>query len=205
MTTGVVRDRFVGEIAAFGTTSGDRIVIGRWERSPLGAFTDVMHESASGCRTLHAPTRTVADYVCATYEFDDLVTGPIDARRAATTLSVMSDAWTISIVFGPRTALGWALRSVPRPVAVAPWWCRTVDPIARRVVPGVRTRGTARAGRVESYGARDQHAITDVAAVFGETYLGGLADVDPPVHFGFSSPPRRPSVVAITTTVDRSG
>jgi hypothetical protein len=29
--------------------------------------------------------------------------------------------------------------------------------------------------------------------------------VDPPVRFGFSSAPRRPSIVAITTTIDTGG
>jgi hypothetical protein len=40
-----------------------------------------------------------------------------------------------------------------------------------------------------------------VEASWAGTDLGDLADVDPPVRFGFSSTPRRPSIVAVTTTV----
>jgi len=41
------RSVFTGEICGFGTTSGDRFVVGRWVDSPLGAFTDVMHEAGA--------------------------------------------------------------------------------------------------------------------------------------------------------------
>jgi hypothetical protein len=33
--------------------------------------------------------------------------------------------------------------------------------------------------------------------------LGAIADVWPPVRFGFSSTPRTPSIVAVTTTIRR--
>ena len=37
-----VRQRFHGAIAGIGSTSGIRIVVGRWDRSPWGAFADLM-------------------------------------------------------------------------------------------------------------------------------------------------------------------
>jgi hypothetical protein len=66
----------------------------------------------------------------------------------------------------------------------------------------VRTRG-ATPGGDEFYAATDRHRLTTVTARWDGTDLGALAPVDPPVRFGFSSTPRRASVVAVTTTVRR--
>ena len=65
----------------------------------------------------------------------------------------------------------------------------------------MRTRGTAGNGRHEWYGATDQHRLTAVRASLGDADLGALADVWPPVRFGFSSTPRSPGIVAVTTTI----
>jgi hypothetical protein len=69
-------------------------------------------------------------------------------------------------------------------------------------MPGVRTRGVTPGGR-ETYAASDLHVIDDVRASWHGRDLGRLAPVDPPVPFGFSSAPRRPSIVSVTTTVHR--
>ena len=66
---------------------------------------------------------------------------------------------------------------------------------------GVRTRGTAGNGRHEWYGATDQHRLRSVEASLGSVDLGAVADVWPPVRFGFSSTPRTPGIVAVTTTI----
>ena len=55
--------RFRGAIAGVGSTSGVRVVVGRWDESPYGAFADVMVETVSGHRVLLAPTAEVADFV----------------------------------------------------------------------------------------------------------------------------------------------
>jgi hypothetical protein len=194
-------DRFVGEIAGLGTASGHRFVIGRWVESPYGAFADVMHESPQGHRTLRAPSTTVADFVAATYRFDEVVVAPVVATRAGGALVVSTGDLHLRLTAGGRTAIGWCLRAVPRPVARSPLWSTLVDPIARVAMSGVRTRGTAGNGRREWYGATDQHRLDAVDAVLDGRDLGMLTDVWPPVRFGFSSTPRRPSVVSVTTTV----
>ena len=43
-----MRQRFEGFIAGVGSTSGIRVVVGHWPRSPFGSFTDAMVERASG-------------------------------------------------------------------------------------------------------------------------------------------------------------
>ena len=65
-------DRFRGRILGAGSTSGLRLVIGDWTCSPLGAFTDVMVATAQGRRILLAPDEAVAQYVSATYTFDEV-------------------------------------------------------------------------------------------------------------------------------------
>ena len=199
-------DRFEGHIAGVGTTSGTRLVVGRWDRSPLetggGRFADVMVERRDGHRILLAPSAEVADYVSSTYRFDEVRVEPVRAERERGLWRVSSPSLALSFTVGARLALGWALSAVPRRVATAPRWSRIVDPVAGRLVPGVRTVGTARQGRVEYYGATDLRAVTSVAGVLDGERLGTLAPIDPPCRFGFSSTPPWPSVTTVTTTVE---
>jgi hypothetical protein len=197
-----VRVRFEGEICGFGTASGYRIVVGRWPSSPLGPIADAMVEAPDGHRTLVAPSASVAEYIAATYAFDEMVVGPVRCRRSAHGLVVQGPGLDAVVTFGRRPPLGRLLRAVPREVARAPWFATLVDPVARRVLPGVRTRGSAGGGRREWYGAHDLHAVTAVRASWNGRALGALAPVDPPVRFGFGSTPRRPCVFAVTTTID---
>ncbi len=193
--------RFDGEIYGFGTASGDRFVVGRWLESPLGAFADVMHESSTGVRTLHAPDDDVAELIRGTYEFDGCRIGAVRADRVGDALTLETDDLSIVVGVGARTGIGRLLRMVPAPLARSRRWAGLVDPVVRIVFDGVRTKGTAGNGRVEWYGATDQHRILHASAVLDGTDLGELADVWPPVRFGFSSTPRQPSVAAVSTTI----
>jgi hypothetical protein len=89
---------------------------------------------------------------------------------------------------------------VPRSIATTPAWATIVDPVARTALRGVRTRGTTPGGD-EYYGVTDRHRIVAAVTTWGGADLGPLCAVVPPVRFGFSSVPRRPSIVAVTTTV----
>ena len=205
MTT---RLRFTGHIAGVGTGSGTRLVVGRWAGSPYGSFADVMVERPDGHRVLLAPTEEVAGFVAATYAFDEVRVVPVGVTPSWPTGAVRVPTWRVSagpleldLEVGGRTPLGWLLRAVPAPVATAPLWLGLIDPLARRLQRGVRTSGSAGGGRHEWYGARDVHRVVRVAARWEGADLGGLAPVDPPVRFGAGSTPRRPVVVAVTTTV----
>lgn len=194
--------RFVGAIAGVGTASGLRFVVGRWSASPFGAFADVMVEDAVGHRTLLAPTREVAELVCETYTFDEVRVGPVEVRDADGGWAVRAgDQLEARIAVGSRPPLGWLVRAVPRRLAVSPGWAAMVDPVARLVMPGVRTRGTARPGRRESYGATDLARITAVDGRWRGRAFGELRAVDPPCRFGFSSTPRTPSITSVVTTI----
>ena len=198
--SGGVTQRFDGEICGFGTTSGVRIVIGRWRRSPFGSFGDAMVEHPGGHRTLIAPSHDVAQLVGGVYAFDDTVVVDVLTERSPGRLRFTGGPLAADVSIGARAALGWALRSVPRPLATSQTWARVIDPIARVTMRGVRTIGRTAGGR-ETYGATDRHHVTAVEATWDGSDLGELADVDPPVRFGFSSVPTRPSIVVVTTSI----
>jgi hypothetical protein len=197
-----VRERFTGRIAGVGSTSGVRIVIGRWDDGPWGPFADLMVEDATGHRVLVAPDERTRDFVAATYTFDEVVIAPVDVQDLPDGWRVSSGTVRLDLTIGGSTAVGRLLRLVPARLATAPAWCALTDPVAR-VVLGVRTRGTAGQGRREWYGATSAHAVTALRGTWRGEDLGTLAPVDPPCRFGFSSTPRRPSVTAVVTTVER--
>jgi hypothetical protein len=196
-------DRFEGHIAGIGTASGTRLVIGHWDTSPFGAFTDVMMEDAAGHRTLLAPTRDVADYVGATYAFDDVVLSPITSTLTRDRLAVEAGDLRVFAEVGAVTLLGRLLGLVPPRLATHPRWLALVNPVASVLVKGVATAGSAGQGRTEYYGVTSARAIARVAATWRGSDLGALAPVSPPVRFGFSSAPARPQLVSVTTTIRR--
>jgi hypothetical protein len=200
---GGVRDRFDGQIAGVGTTSGLRAVVGRWADGPWGAFADVMVETAQGHRVLLAPDQRVADFVAATYTFDETRIEPVRVRVEGDRWRVGTPSLDLAFTLGGRTLLGGLLRAVPAEVASSPAFCTVTDPFARVLMRGVRTRGTAGGARREWYGATDVHRIIEATGSWEGSDLGTLAPVDPPCRFGFSSTPRQPSVTRVVTTVER--
>ncbi len=196
---------FDGAIAGIGTRSGTRLVIGMWPSSPLGSIADVMVERPDGHRLLLAPSAAVAEFVAATYHFDEIDVVPVSYRRAGRRWTVTAGPLAVELTTGARGPLGLLLRAVPRRLATARWWGSLLDPIARVVMPGVRTRGTAGGGRREWYAALDLRRIAAASASWDGNDLGDLTDVRPPVRFGFGSTPAAPSLVRVRTTIDLGG
>ncbi|WP_131104747.1 hypothetical protein [Ornithinimicrobium sufpigmenti] len=193
---------FSGRILGVGTTSGVRLVVGVWDTSPLGSFADVMVEQAGGHRILLAPSQEVADFVAGTYTFDETRIEPVEVELPGDArMEVVSSSLSLVAALGRRTAMGWLLRGIPRRVAANPLFSTATDPVARVILRGVRTRGTAGQGRREYYGATDVRAVTSVSGRLDGVDLGTLTAVDPPASFGFSSTPRRPSLTQVVTTI----
>jgi hypothetical protein len=198
-----VIDRFEGWIAGLGTAAGLRVVVGRWARSPLGPFTDVMLQWPDGHRMLLAPSVAVAGFVEATYTFDEVRIVPVEYVVRGDRRQVRAGPLECAYRIGGRTALGVLLRAVPGALATDPRWVTAVDAVARRVLPGVRTVGSAGQGRREFYCARDLHRVTAAVVRWEGADQGSLTGVDPPVTFGFGSTPVAPSHTRITTLVER--
>ncbi|WP_238695249.1 hypothetical protein [Ornithinimicrobium flavum] len=176
-------------------------MVGVWDTSPLGSFADVMLERADGHRVLLAPSPEVAGFVSGTYSFDATTIEPVEVRVRTGRVEVRTPSLTLTATLGRRTALGWLLHGIPRGVAASPLLSAVTDPVARVVLRGVRTRGSAGQGRREFYGATDVRAVTAVTARLDGVDLGTLTPVDPPARFGFSSTPRRPSLTEVVTTI----
>jgi hypothetical protein len=194
-------DRFDGYIAGLGTEAGLRAVVGHWPRSPLGAFTDVMVELADGHRVLLAPSEQVAEFVAATYRFDEVVRTPVETVVDGERWRVAAGPLDVAFEVAGRPPLGLLLRAVPRRLATAVRWISAIDVVARRVLPGVRTRGSAGGGRGEFYAALDLHRIRSATVAWRGVDQGALTPVEPPVRFGFGSTPREPSLVRVVTLV----
>lgn len=199
----MIRERFHGQIGGTGSTSGVRVVIGHWPQSPFGSFTDAMVADSAGHRVLIAPTPEIAEYVSQTYQFDEVEVVGVRFDDSDNAWSFEGGPLSVRLGTGRRTLLGALLRPIPRAVSAAPVSTVLTDPIARIVLRGVRTRGTAGGGRREYYGAHDVRAITSLSGTWHGHDLGAVAPVEPPPDFGFSSTPRRPSVTDVTTTIDR--
>ncbi|MEV5143410.1 hypothetical protein AB0L14_02940 [Streptomyces sp. NPDC052727] len=192
--------RFDGWIIGTGTASGTRVVLGHWARSPFGRFSDVMVERADGHRLLLAPSRRTADFIAATYAFDDVRVTPVTVRVAGRRWEITAGPLDLRLTTGRRGLTGRLLRAVPAPLAARPAWTVVTYPPARLLL-GVRTRGSAGGGRREWYGALDLLPVVSAGTVYGGRDQGPLAPVVPPVRFGFGSTPRRPSAVRVVTTV----
>src|SRR3954453_5407289 len=117
-----VRHRFEGTIAGLGSTGGTRVVLGTWPVSPFGAFADVMGERADGHRLLLAPNKQVADFVQATYTFDEVRLVAVDVQVDGPVWRVAAGPLSLTFRLGRRPPLVWLLRAIPGPVASSPAW-----------------------------------------------------------------------------------
>lgn len=184
-----------GVIAATGFASGDRVVIGSWWSSPLGAFTDVMWSEPGGVRVLYAPDDRVARFVTSVYRFDRLVVAPFSTRVDDRRVEVEVAGRRVLLEGGRRLPLPFPGGRRPR------WITRWVEgPIARSAL-GVRTFGTSPTGVREWYQARHVRWVRAASGSVAGRDLGALTPVWPPVGVGFSEPPRRPSIVRVRTTL----
>lgn len=188
---------FRGWIASTGTSSGLRAVLGSWDHGPFGRIDDVMVEHPDGRRVLYAPTAELAAEITDRYVFDDVVIGPVEVVRGRTTV-IRAPGVDLTLCIGCRTAIGVALRLVPGAVRERAWWARACDPIARRLLPGVRT-AVREGDRLLWYAASDQFRIVTAAGTVDGVDLGTIAPIDPPVRFGGSSAPRSPSLVRVAS------
>ena len=191
----VTLERLDGLIASAGFVSGHRIVVGCWDRSPLGPFTDIMWaRPPPGPNTLLAPSAAIAAYITAVYPFPNVEVVGVRAHWSGGVLQVEAGPLRVELRAAPRT---W--RFPPRPRVVT----ATVESVLARAVLGVRTAGRSPSGVHEWYRARWLRWIVAGTAGCGDVDLGALSPVVPRTGFGFTEPPRRPSVVGVTTFLRR--
>jgi hypothetical protein len=135
------------------------------------------------------------------YQFDEVRVEPVLRMRDGRTWMIATDDLALTFQVGGRPVVGMTLLAVPRTIARSRWWARAVNPIARSAMHGIRTRGRTSDGRREWYCAQDLRHVVSADARLDGVDLGELRPVDPPVTFGFSSVPVRPSLVRVLTQI----
>lgn len=187
-------ERLRGTISAVGAASGDRIVVGAWHRSPVGAFADVMWVGPDDTRVLLAPDERAAAYVAGIYAFDRIEVVPFCWAATPATLALRAGPVAVDL-----QARGGRRLPVPRP-----WWLtRWVEgPIARRRM-GVEVYGTSPLGIEEWYQARAWRWVHDGRLSIGGEDRGPLGPALPALRVGFSEPPPRPSITDLVVRIRR--
>ena len=199
-TIGPVRHRMEGIIAAAGFASGDRVVVGHWAAGPLGPMSDVMWAAPDGTRTLFAPSAG---------------RGHVHHRRLRLRRGGRRPAAGRGRRPGHRRRdrrTATPIRADARPTDdLAPIGLRMADPTApptagahpvrrgpiARALMGVRTYGVSPRGVREWYQASEWRPLASASATIDGTSLGSMRPIEPPCGFGFSEPPRRPSLTVV--------
>jgi hypothetical protein len=185
-------DIFDGRISSCAFQSGDRIVIGDWERSPLGAFTNIMWAQPDGTRVLLSPSQQHADYVSELYNFEETRVVPITVKRTKRSVSVSTNEFKIHLAWGRGISL-----PIPRPK----WFISTVEYLFARLLFGTRTFGHTRNGRKEWYCVKGLAWIKTADAEYNGKSLEKMGPFCTESCFGFSDPPKRPSSVRVKSMI----
>jgi hypothetical protein len=162
-------------------------------------MTDVMWARPDGSRVLLAPRQQVADFVTAVYTFDQVEILPIEVGFDGRRLDLRAGRLQVVMQAGP----GWRL---PFPGLRPPWFTRWIE--ARVALPllGVRPYGVSATGVRQWYRAHEYRRVVEARATVDGVDLGSLRPFEEPVRFGFSGPPRQPSVVLLRSVLlDPSG
>ncbi len=165
-------------------------MVGTWGESPIGRLDDLMWARPDGRRLLLASSKEATTYVAGVYGFDEVVVGPlvVDLHGRVLHLRAPALGLELHLAGGMALAVPW-----PRPA----WFTRWVEgPVARRLL-GVNTHGVSPSGVREWYRAVSvRRLVTGWASINGRD-LGRLGPIDPPAGFGFSEPPRFPTMVGV--------
>ena len=143
-----------------------------------------------GRRLLLASTEAAVGYVSGVYGFDEVVVSPlrVDLRGRFLHLRAPAIGLELHLAGGRALTVPW-----PRPA----WFTRWVEgPVARRLL-GVNTYGVSASGVQEWYRAVSIRRIMAGWGSLDGRDLGQLGPIDPPAGFGFSEPPRFPTMVGV--------
>ena len=165
-------------------------MVGTWGTSPIGRLDDLMWARPDGRRLLVASTPQAAEYVSGVYGFDEVLVAPLKVEMDGRFLNLRATSLGLELHLraGRALSMPW-----PRPA----WFTRWVEgPIARRLL-GVNTYGVSPSGVQEWYRAVSVRRILSGWASIDGRDLGPLGPIDPPAGFGFSEPPRFPTMVAV--------
>ena len=188
-------DIFDGRISSCGFSSGDRIVVGDWQKSPLGPFTNVMWAKPDGTRVLLSPSKEHADYVSTLYNFEEVYVVPIVVNRDRRGADIVADSLKIS--------LQWK-RGIGIPFSRPRWFIATIEQWFAGVVFGTKTHGITCNGLREWYCIYNLSSIKRAEASCNGQDLGAISKFEVDACFGFSEPPKKPSSVRVRSMIENN-
>jgi hypothetical protein len=189
--------RMEGTISSTGFASGDRFVVGAWERSPIGPTVDVMWARPDGERVLLAPDAATVDFVQSVYGFDRAQVVDLHAIARPEALELRAAGLVEGDLSLHLRTRGPAFRLPPRPL----WFTRWLERPVARALMGVRTWGTSPTGVQEWYQARACRFLATASGSLDGRDLGVMAPLRPTCGFGFSESPPWPSIVEVHPTL----
>ncbi len=179
-----------GTIASAGFSSGHRFVVGHWQESPIGPLDDVMWARPDGGRVLLVDRRQAAELITAVYHFDTVEIVPLRCR--------MDDALLVVTAGGLRVTMrGGRPWRIPLSRLRSRAQVRPLERLVARGLLGVRTWGVSPTGVQEWYRADEYRRVVAAQARLDGRDLGGVRRFHEPARFGFSEPPRCPSMVRV--------
>ena len=186
-------DYFEGRISSSGFSTGDRVVIGDWYDSPLGAFTNVMWAKPNGTRVLLSPTKEHAEYVSELYNFEEVHIVQIDVERTKRGLEIKAPPLKVSLEWGRGYGIPF-----PRPR----WFISSVEQWVSSAVFGTKTHGLTCNGLREWYCVYSLAKIKRASASCEGNNLGPTSKFEIDACFGFSEPPKKPSSVRVRSIIE---
>ena len=185
-------DIFQGRITSSGFQTGDRIVVGSWNSSPFGNFTDIMWAKPDGTRVLIAPTQEIADYVTAMYSFDEVILEEIISKEDGRSLSV--ECKSMELKFSWKG--GFAI-----PFKRSLLFIATVELFFARLFFSTRTYGLTRNNRREWYAIDRVSNLSNASARIEGGDAGDMTPMSQPCKFGFSEAPKKPASCEVRTHI----
>lgn len=185
-------DVFKGRITSSGFQSGDRIVVGTWDESRFGKFTDIMWARPDGHRTLIAPSKDIAEYVDEMYSFDEILIQDIDVEQNGDEMKVSCEMMELEFVWNR----GWKI-----PFKRSLLFIATVELFFAKLFFSTRTHGVTRNNRKEWYAIDRVSKITKANAIISGQSAGQISPMKEPCKFGFSEAPKKPSSCEVRTHI----
>ena len=185
-------DIFQGRITSSGFQTGDRIVVGAWNSSPFGKFTDIMWAKPDGVRVLIAPSQDVADYVTEMYSFDEVLIENIVTNEEGRNLKVECDSMQLDFSWKK----GFAI-----PFKRSLLFIATVELFFAKLIFSTRTYGLTRNNRQEWYAIDRVSNLSSALATINGQNVGEMAPMNEACKFGFSEAPKKPSSCEVRTHI----
>ncbi|MDC0851570.1 hypothetical protein OAQ40_00745 [Euryarchaeota archaeon] len=186
-------DIFEGRITSCGFSSGDRLVIGSWKKSPFGIFADIMWAKSDGTKVLIAPNKEIGNYISSMYNFDIIKIEEIKLEETQNMIKLETE--DINCYFEWNKGIPFIIKKRPL------WFVASIEYFFGWLMFRTKTHGKTKDGKEEWYVVDRLSKLTLAKAFIGDKNLGEFTDFYPKANFGFSDPPKMPSSVLVRSHI----